>query len=206
VSQTTVIQKWVAQLQSGEPAARGNLIDCVCERFESLTRQMKREFPAVARWEGTDDVVQGALLRLHRALDVVELHDAHHFLRLAATQIRRELIDLSRKHRGPEGLDRHHETIGPRHPTGRDGDYEPIDAASDTHSPERIHSWSELHEAVERLPAELREVFDLIWYHQLSQSDVANLLGVATRTVKRRWRDARLALHDALGGESPMTE
>jgi hypothetical protein len=28
-------------------------------------------------------------------------------------------------------------------------------------------------------------------------------LHVSERTIKRRWRDARLALHEALGGEFP---
>ena len=38
---------------------------------------------------------QNATLRLCQALEKVELTDARHFLRLAAVQIRREMIDLT---------------------------------------------------------------------------------------------------------------
>ncbi len=55
----------------------------------------------------------------------------------------------------------------------------------------------------ERLPAEEREVFDLLWYQELSQAEAAALLGVSERTIKRRWQSARIMLHDALKGEIP---
>jgi hypothetical protein len=52
-------------------------------------------------------------------------------------------------------------------------------------------------------PMEEREVFDLLWYHALTQAEAAELLQVTDRTVKRRWRSARLRLHRALRRESP---
>jgi RNA polymerase sigma factor (sigma-70 family) len=52
-----------------------------------------------------------------------------------------------------------------------------------------------LHEAVERLPAELREVFGLTFYHDWTQGQIAGLLGVSPRQVRRRWRDACRRLH-----------
>ena len=44
---------------------------------------------------------------------------------------------------------------------------------------------------------------DLLYYQGLTQAEAAEVLGVSERTVKRRWQAARLALHDALGGEIP---
>ena len=59
----------------------------------------------------------------------------------------------------------------------------------------------EIHEQVEKLPDEVREVFDLVFYLGLEQAEVARRLGVSVPTVKRRYRDARLLLYDALGGD-----
>jgi RNA polymerase sigma-70 factor (ECF subfamily) len=54
------------------------------------------------------------------------------------------------------------------------------------------------------LPAEDREVFDLIYYQGLSQAEAAGLLDISERTLQRRWQSARLALHDALAGQLPV--
>ncbi len=62
-------------------------------------------------------------------------------------------------------------------------------------------AWTEFHEHVERLGAEEREVFDLLWYQEFTQEDAAALLGLSVKTVSRRWREARLHLGQALGGE-----
>ena len=58
------------------------------------------------------------------------------------------------------------------------------------------------HEAVERLPAEERDVFGLLWYQGMTHAQAAEVLGVATKTVQRRWASARLLLQDALDGEN----
>jgi RNA polymerase sigma-70 factor (ECF subfamily) len=57
------------------------------------------------------------------------------------------------------------------------------------------------HEAVERMPVEEREVFDLLWYQGMTHGQAAKALGVATKTVQRRWASARLLLQDALNGK-----
>jgi predicted DNA-binding protein (UPF0251 family) len=68
-----------------------------------------------------------------------------------------------------------------------------------------ISEWAEFHEVAARLPDELRAAFDLLWYQGLSQAEAAALLGVAVRTVKRRWMKARLRVQQELGG-SPFDE
>jgi RNA polymerase sigma factor (sigma-70 family) len=75
--------------------------------------------------------------------------------------------------------------------------YEP---ASSTLDGEKLRRWSEFHEAVAQLPDDLRAVFDLLWYQELSQAEAAALLGIAVRTVKLRWMKARLQVQQALGG------
>ena len=61
-----------------------------------------------------------------------------------------------------------------------------------------LHAWCEFHEQVRRLPADEREVIDLLFYQELTQAEAANLLHVTVRTVQRRWQSALLELHRVL--------
>lgn len=170
-----------------------------------LTRSMKRGFGRVNRWEQTEDVFQRAIMRLHRALGQVQINDARHFYRLAATQIRRELIDLTRHYGGPEGMGANHATqLAPRGDQSNapaHGAYDAMDA--DAGSPGDMGQWSELHETIESLPAEQKETVELLFYNGLSQDEAAELMGVSTRTVKRYWRSAKLKLFELFDGELP---
>jgi RNA polymerase sigma-70 factor (ECF subfamily) len=191
-SQVSLVQGWIDRLRAGDPTARERLLEHASMRLVRLTRKMLRDFPGVRRWEQTDDVLQNALLRLYRALEQVAPATPRDFFRLAAAQIRRELLDLARKYSGPHGLAHN---LASR--AGGD------DSPDLTHDPGRLAEWTGFHRQVERLPDEEREVFDLLFYQGLSQAEAAEMLGVVERTVKRRWQSARVALHDALGGRLP---
>jgi RNA polymerase sigma factor (sigma-70 family) len=161
---------------------------------------MLRRYPHVRRWEETDDLLQAALMRLHRGLAVVRPEDVPHFDNLAATQIRRELIDLARSYHGPEGVGANHHTDG-IDPGGR-----LAQAADESGQPESLEEWTAFHEAVDRLPEEERRVVELLWYRGLTHAQAAEALGVATKTVQRRWVSARLMIRNALHGERPEVE
>ncbi len=135
---------------------------------------------------------------LWRSLETVTPESLRHFFRLAAVQIRRTLLDLYRHYFGPQGLAAQHHS--------HSGDASPLDdaPACSTVDPVQCVSWSDFHEQTERLPDEEREVFDLLWYQGLSHEQTAELLGVSTKTVQRRFRDAKIALHEALGGAPPF--
>ena len=77
---------------------------------------------------------------------------------------------------------------------------EPADTTNDPH---RLAAWTDFHRAVDALPAESRETFDLLFYQGLSQAESAAVLDVAEITIKRRWRGARMRLVQALGGRLP---
>jgi RNA polymerase sigma-70 factor (ECF subfamily) len=159
---------------------------------------MLRRYPKVRRWEETDDVFVEAVTKLHRALESVQPESSRHFYNLAATHIRRVLIDLSRRYYGPEGLGSRHDTAG----IGGDGNAPPkYEQADVSGEPASLMEWTDFHEQVETLPEEEREIFNLLWYEQMSQEEAAELLGVTTRTVRRRWRDARYRLCKARMGE-----
>ena len=106
------------------------------------------------------------------------------------------LCDLLRKSYGRDDnrpavlpLDGGRSEGGPRH-----------EPASSTLDGEKVRRWTEFHEAVARLPDDLRAVFDLLWYQGLPQAEAAALLGIAVPTVKLRWMKARLHVQQALGG------
>jgi RNA polymerase sigma-70 factor (ECF subfamily) len=200
-SSTTRIQNCLDRLRDGDTTARDDLVACACDRLQRLARKMLNDYRGVRRWEETGDVFQNAMVRLCRALETVSPATARDFYRLAAVQIRRELIDLARHHYGPQGAGAHHASQGPGDPASGVGPgYE---AADLTQEPGRVSAWTEFHNQAAALPEEEREVFDLLFYQGLSQAEAAALLDVTDRTVKRRWQGARLRLHQALGGALP---
>lgn len=200
-SHTAQLQNWLDLVQAGDEQARTRLIEHACDRLRLLARKMLRGFPAVRRWEETDDVFTEALTRLHGSLKTVQPESPRHFYNLAATQIRRVLIDMSRRYYGPEGLGANYETAGDdqgnrqAHPDVADRSDEPLD----------LMQWTEFHEQVEALPEDEREVFSLLWYEGLPQQEAAQLLGMSERSLRRRWQDARYRLSKARRGE-PLPE
>ncbi len=199
MNQTDEAEGLLDRHRAGDDSARPELIRLAQGRFTALARAMLRRYPHVRRWEQTDDLVNAALLRLHRGLAEVKPESVRHFDNLAASQIRRELIDLARSYHGPEGLGAHHHTDG----TGPAARLNQLASEEGSSQPETLEEWAAFHEAVERLPQDEREVFDLLWYQGLTHAQAAEALGVATKTIQRRWVSARLLIADALRGEPP---
>ena len=190
------------RMRAGDTTARQRIVEHACGRLRGLARKMLRRYPRVHRWEETDDVFVEAITRLDRALETVQPESPRHFYYLAATQIRRVLIDLLRRYCGPEGLGSHYDTAA-RTP---DGEAQPRYEADDTTGePSSLAQWTEFHEQVEGLPDVEREAFNLLWYEQITQEEAAEVLGVTTRTIRRRWQDARYRLCKARLGE-PLPE
>ena len=154
-------------------------------------------FQRLRRWEAADDVVQNASVRLCRTLRETVPDSPRSFFRLAALQIRRELLDLARHYYGPMGQGQNHASVA----AGRDDSHAPavLDPPSTgSHGPEALARWTDFHRIVGELPEQEREVFDLLWYQDMRQDEAARLLGVDVRTLQRRWRRARLALAAAM--------
>jgi len=197
--QSLQLQGWLTRMRAGDGAATDELIRHVCGRLERLSRKMLREFPGVHRWAETDDVMQSALLRLLRALKSASPAGTKEFFSLAATQIRRELLDLARHFYGPEGPGRHH-----RSATDDSSSAPPMnDRADESCDPSRLAELCEFHRHITDLPEPEREVVDLIFYHGLTQVEAATMLDVTVRTVQRRWQSALLRLHSLLKGGWP---
>jgi RNA polymerase sigma-70 factor (ECF subfamily) len=194
------LQTWLDLMRAGDDTARDQIINHSCERLRRLARKMLRGYPALRRWEQTDDVLQNVMVRLHRSLAEVQPESVREFFGLAATQVRRTLIDLARHHFGPAGSATHHHTGG----GAADDAGGPLDAEADeAGEPQGLEAWTRFHEAVDSLPEQERELFNLLWYEGVSQAEAALVLGVTERTVRRWWESARCLLYEAMSGEQP---
>lgn len=200
--QTLQIEGWIGRLHAGDESARRELLNCAYDRLVRLTRKMLRSYPRLHRWEETSDVMQNAALRLYRSLAEVRPATVVEFLRLAALNIRRELLDLAKHYYGPQGEGANHATQE-RNVDSSGGNWIDRNPADFGDDPARLAAWGEFHQQVEALPEEERETFDLLWYQGLTQAEAGTLLGISERTVKRRWQSARLLLHDRLKGQLP---
>jgi RNA polymerase sigma-70 factor (ECF subfamily) len=190
--ETAQLRQLVQRWQAGDAGAADTLFRVIAQRLEHLARRMLRGYPNVRQWADTADVLQGTVYRLLNTLRQLQPPTTRDFFNLAANHVRRELLDLARRHARREL---------PRGTCDSDAAAGAIDPASAEQ--EELELWSRFHEAVEELPLEDREVFSLAFYHAWTQQQIADLLGVNERTIRRRWQAACLELNRRLGGQLP---
>lgn len=191
-TQPTDIHKLLKDLQNNSDEAKSAILDLTCERLRRLASRMLKNFPRLARWSDTDEILQAATLRLYKALSSVKPETPEQYFGLAAVQIRRELIDLTRHFYGPEGLATNHHSDSGKLLTG----------TANPEEPSKLVEWEAFHESVEALPVPLKMVVEQLWYNGLTQADAAEVLGISLATIKRRWTQARLLLADAIQEDS----
>jgi RNA polymerase sigma-70 factor (ECF subfamily) len=187
---TTLLHRCLDRLRAGDGHAYDDLIDLAGERLRHLASRMLHGFPAVRRWEDTQDVLQNAHVRLLRDLRDKDKRPAsvRDFFNLAASRIRSVLLNLHQQHA------RHRASPGD-------------DAAADQPDPNtaELDRWTAFHEAVERLDPTEREVVGLRFYHGWTQAEIAALLQVSDRMVRKHWVSACMHLRDVLGDALPDT-
>jgi RNA polymerase sigma-70 factor (ECF subfamily) len=164
---------------------------------------MFKSFGCLRPWEETDDILQNSMMRLWSALEELTPRSPREYFGLAALQIRRELLDLVRHYYGPQGPA---VGQGPAPPAADSADSTPQpagDRGDTTYEPSRLAVWTEFHAWVAGLPADERELFDLLVYQDLPQAVVGEMLGLSERTLRRRWVELRQRMHQVLKGRWP---
>lgn len=170
-----------------DPEVRNDLFRMVQVRLNRLARRMLRDFPRLAALTEADDILQNASMRLLRALETLTPATTREFFQLVTVHLRRELIDLSRKHFGPMGHGSHEVLASAAE--GSHAGYSPVEFLRDTGNRE-LEYWAEFHEKIGELPAQEREIFSLTYYHGMTQIQIGEIFGVDERTVRRHWKSA----------------
>lgn len=194
---TAKLHHWIDCLRSGDRAAIDEMLNSISGRLHRMAQRMLKGFPNVRRWEDASDVQQRASLRLLRSLQSVRPASSRDFFNFAAVQIRRELMDLARHYHGAESAETKQASIvagSPRDPLADRPD--PKDATE-------LDRWTAFHSAVEQLPTAEREVIGLAFYHGWTHAQIADLLQVSERTIRRYWAAACAKLNASLDGQLP---
>jgi RNA polymerase sigma factor (sigma-70 family) len=176
------------RLNRGDPEARNLLIEHCREQFRRRAQQMLGSFPRLRGDVDTSDVEQELHLRLAGKLSHLAVNDARHLWRLANLTLRRFLVDWARKKRPMLSLE---------------GEATEALGASDSGSgPARRLLLHEIHEWIGTLPEEKQEVFDLIFYQELTQEQAGLVLGISRKVVMRLLREVQLECIRKFGQDS----
>ena len=90
------------RLATGDKNAIEDLLIHFKDRLRGQTKKIFSREGRLPDLYQTDDIEQGAVIGLMRAIEQAKPTTARHFMRLAATCVRREITDLARKKRVSE--------------------------------------------------------------------------------------------------------
>lgn len=134
----------------------------------------------------TTSLVHESYVRL-AATGRVRLEDRAHFLRYAGCAMRSVIIDFVRRQQsGRRGGAADRVTLTTRTGAG-------LNAGE-----QQILRVNEAIDALAKYDSRMAQVVEMRYFGGLTESEIAEALGVAERTVRRDWEKARLWLSDAL--------
>ena len=170
-----------------EPVVRELLARSV-NRVDLLCRSMLfRKYPRLAQPPMNlqpEEMLSAVAERMIKAMREARPHDVRQFFALANQHIRWELNDVARR------LDKQAPAAEVR---------ESFVAAPGESSGSRLSpDATRILEAIENLPSDEREAFDLVRIQEMTQAEAAEVLGVGLRTVQRRLNRAVIMLAEAL--------
>jgi RNA polymerase sigma factor (sigma-70 family) len=191
---TLHLQALIDRILAGDRAARRELLNRACDRLRRLAGRMLNEsFPALRDRHDLDSVVHETWLRLVQTVEKTDPPTVADFFRLAAFKIRQVLLDMS----GKEQKLRQRERLG-LGGTSAGSSYGSPDPGRETYDPARLAAWTDFHEKVASLPEQERAVFEMHFYLELTQADIARVLNMHPRQVSYVWVEATEKLADQL--------
>jgi RNA polymerase sigma factor (sigma-70 family) len=195
---TLVVQRYLDELAGvtgdtpAEPVIR-SLIERSLNRLHLLcSTLLQRSYPRLTRPPlnlQPDEMLSAVVDRLLKALREIRPGTVRQFFALANRHMRWELNDLARR------LDKETPALG----LPEAGIASPETSGSQL-SPNTLR----ILEAIESLPDEDREVFDLVRIQGLSQVEAAEMLDVSPKTVQRRLNHCLLLLTEKLSDLEPL--
>jgi RNA polymerase sigma-70 factor (ECF subfamily) len=193
-STTVIVQRYLDELAGEGPADAvvRSLLDGAVRRLHQLCATiLHRGYPRLTRPPlnvQSEEMLSAVVERLLKALREARPATVREFFLLAGQHTRWELNDLARR------LDHRPGAVALR------DELVPAQADTDsTLSPEGRR----LIEAIDALPSDEREAFDLVRVQGLTQAEAGAVLGVTPRTVKRRLDRGLRLLTERLGDLRP---
>ena len=177
------ISELLADWAGGDPAARERLVPIVYEELRRLAHHYMRGERSAHTLQ-TTALVNEVYLRLS-GIDALQWRDRVHFFAMAATLMRRVLVDYARQ-RGREK---------------RGAGVVVTSLDENAIAPQPAVDVVALDDALERLAAvdpQQGRVVDLRFFAGLSVEETAEALGISPATVKRDWATAKLWLYNEL--------
>lgn len=178
---TQVVQRLLDDLAGlhgdtpAEPIVRALLASAVDRLHLICTAMLFRSYPRLTKPPlnlQADEMLSAVVERLLKAMREVHPQNVRQFFALANQHMRWELNDLARR------LDREADAVELRESLAG--------APADSSSSQISATTRRILEAIEDLPEEEREVFELVKIQGLNQTEAAEVLGVSAKTVQRR--------------------
>jgi RNA polymerase sigma factor (sigma-70 family) len=197
---TAAVQRYLDELPSpagdspAEPVVRALLGRSVGRLHRLCVSLLYKSYPRLTRPPlnlQADELLGAVVERLLKALREVRPAGARQFFALASQHMRWELNEMARRlDEQPAAAELRDESL-------------PAPARSDSGlTPDARR----MLEAIERLPEDEREAFELVRIQGMSQAEAAHVVGVSVATVNRRLSRGLQLLADALGDLYPDDE
>ena len=159
---------------------------CVYESLCGLARNILRREVSTHQFEPTD-LVHEAFLRMAQSRTPIEFQDQGHVMAITTITMRRILIDNARSANSAARFL-----------------FVPIESQTEV-SVRPVFETLVIHDILERLETSnerLYQVVQMRFFLGLSNSEMASILSVSTRTVKRDWTSARVWLRRELANST----
>jgi RNA polymerase sigma factor (TIGR02999 family) len=169
----------------GQSDAVDQIVALTYRELSDLAHQRLRRSPKITLLD-TGVLVNECYLRLVK-LGELDVDDRAHFLGYAGRVMRSIVVDFAR-----ERLALCRGANAPHIPVGTDIP-DPAAAAE-----EEIVRVDEALQELARLDVRLARVVELKYFGGLTSEEIAVVLGIAERSVRRDWQKARVLLHDEL--------
>jgi RNA polymerase sigma-70 factor (ECF subfamily) len=197
-STTVIIQRYLDALPgdtSAEPVVRG-LLERAANRLRLLCATfLYKSYPRLTRPPvnlETDELLGGVVAGLLMALRTTRPPTVRQFFALANQHMRWQLNDLARR------LDERPAAAA----LTESGVAAPPASTASGLGPDGRRMLA----AIEGLPEDEREVFDLVGLQELTHAEAAAVVGVSDKTVQRRLNRARLLLAERLTDLRPLKD
>lgn len=189
---TKDLQRLIDRLGAGDTDARHELLTHAYERLRRLAGALfYRSFPDLQQRHELDSVLNDTWPRLLQALEKTRPATVADFFRLAAHKMHQVLLDMAERHRRLAQREFSFASASSAH-------HNVFHLSDSTDDPVVLALWTEFHQALTGLSEPERAVFEMHYYLDLPQVEIARILNVSPRKVSYLWVAATDKLAESL--------